>query len=441
MTDDAIYLKIKPEIDNIQMIDSHCHIVPYGKLHEKNDLFILFSLHGGENFLSSGMAYADFYKLMEFGYDLDKKWKIFYSYWKKIYNTGYVKLFLKALNILYGANEVSENNYADLSRKVTAAYSGEEGELWYGRVLQKAGIEKGILDIGASRVDGRFFYSAYRFENRRAPEYDHFITVRTRDQLESIEAYYDRDIHTFDDFLDLYEEAFAKRVGEGIVAVKLLIAYFRTLDIACVTRNEAEKVFNTLFTRYKPKPDFIQHQLEGPSWEDSKQLQDFMLHRTLQLASKHNLAVQIHAGFQLGNRNVISFADPKLLNQLFIRYKRVMFVIMHTAIPYSYDLACMARNFSNVMIDFSWANTLSPSMTIRFMSEMLEFLPAHKILGYGSDNAVVEGALGEAVFAREMVARVLAEKVRSGYFQLEEAVDLGEMILRRNAVDCFRLNV
>jgi hypothetical protein len=441
MDADSLRSALESEIAKIRMIDSHCHIIPFADLAGRMDVFKLFAYYNAYTLLASGMSVEEHQRLESDGVALEAKAEIFWPCWRRIRNTACAKVFLKAMKALHGIDALTEETYRALSAKVSAAYAPENTG-WYQRVLKEAaGIDLGILDYGTTQVDRRFFVPAYRFENRRAPAYDHFITVRTRDELEAIEAHYQRDIVHFDGFLDLYEEAFARRVSEGVVAVKLLLAYLRTLDFSLVTKHEAERVFNSLFMRYKPNPGFLQHQLEGPAWSDVKLLQDFMVHQTLRHALRHRLVVQIHVGYQAGRRNVIAYADPKLLNPLFIQYGKLKFVLMHTAMPYTYDAAIMMRNFPNVAMDFSWTHQLSPAIVARVMSELMELLPVGKLLGFGSDNSVVEGALGEAIEARRMLANVLSSKVEQGYFSEVEAVEVAQVLLRTNAIEYFNLSV
>jgi uncharacterized protein len=442
MEQDQIFKDLKNEIDKIKLIDSHCHIVPINELIDSMDLFKLYIMHNCFSFMSSGMSEESHAKLADYNVGLADKWEIFKPYWLKTSNTGFAKIFLKAMKVLYGVSEITDANYQDLSNNITHSYSSKSEINWYAYVYkEKAGIEKGILDYGTTVVDKIFFFATYRFENRRVPACDHFITIRTREELDKIENYYGRNIVCFDDFLDVFEEAFERRVNEGIVTVKTLLGYRRTLDFANVTKDEAEKVFNTVFARLPPTPGSLGHHYEGPSWEDNKILQDFLFHRMLLFASKHNIAIQIHGGFQSGYRQVFYHADPKLLLNLFLRYPNVNFVVLHTATPFQYDLGCLVKNFSNVRMDFSWSNSLSPSISSRVMSDMLEFLPAHKIFGFGSDNSIIEGALGESIFARNSLAQIMSTKIRSGYFIEDEAVDICKKIFRENIIDYFHLNL
>ena len=443
MNKTELYQSLSKEIQKIRMIDSHCHIIPFTDLSGHMDVFKLFAFYNAYSLVSSGMSIEDHEKLEgdELSLELEKKWELFRFYWERIKNTACAKVFLKAMNVLHGIDTIDEKTYPQLSAKIATSYA-PENKGWYQFILkEKAGIDLGIIDYGTTKVDRNHFVPAYRFENRRAPAYDHFITVRTRDELEVIEKHYNRNLVSFDGFLDLYEEAFSMRVSEGIVAIKLLLAYLRPLDFSLVTKNEAEKVFNSIFMRYKPNPGFLQHQLEGPSWKEIKILQDYMVHQTLRHALRHNLVVQIHAGFQAGKRNIIDYADPKMLSPLFIQYGNLKFVIMHLAMPFTYDAAIMVKNFANVAMDFSWANQLSPSITARTMNELLELLPIHKLLGFGSDNAIVEGAFGESIEARNTLTKVLTQKIVEGYFAEKEAIRVAESVLRNNVLEYFSLKL
>ena len=58
---------------------------------------------------------------------------------------------------------------------------------------------------------------------------------------------------------------------------------------------------------------------------------------------------------------------------------------------------------------------------------------------FGGDYSVVELVYAHSVFARRVLTRVLCDKVRSGYFSEEEALDIAEKLLRKNALEIFKL--
>ena len=88
-----------------------------------------------------------------------------------------------------------------------------------------------------------------------------------------------------------------------------------------------------------------------------------------------------------------------------------------------------------------WAYIISPAYAGRFLDEAIETVPADKILGFGGDYQVAEGSYGHAVLCREVVSKVLADKVAAGYWSEEEALRFARAILRENAIRVFKLGV
>lgn len=71
------------------------------------------------------------------------------------------------------------------------------------------------------------------------------------------------------------------------------------------------------------------------------------------------------------------------------------------------------------------------------MSEMLETVPANKILGFGGDYRYVELSYAHARMAKAGIAQVLGEKVESGWCTESEAVEVARMLLHDNAARLF----
>jgi hypothetical protein len=84
---------------------------------------------------------------------------------------------------------------------------------------------------------------------------------------------------------------------------------------------------------------------------------------------------------------------------------------------------------------------ISPAAARRTLHEWIETVPGHKIMAFGGDYRIVEGAYAHARLAREVVGRVLTEKVEEGYLGEEEALALARRMLHDNARELFRLPV
>jgi hypothetical protein len=237
-------------------------------------------------------------------------------------------------------------------------------------------------------------------------------------------------VASLDDLLAALEIAFTAELERGMVGVKSALAYSRRIYFENTTREEAEAVFQAMFGA------------PGDQWMEFgevKPLQDYMFHRVLDLAHQHGLPVQIHTGLLAGNRNEIRDSRPTDLTNLFLEYPGIRFCIFHSSYPFGGEISVLAKNYPNVHIDMCWSQIISPYYCERYLHEWLETVPASKIMAFGGDYAHVESVYGHSVMAREVVAKVLTEKVAGRYFTEDEAMETARMLLRENALEIFGL--
>ena len=116
------------------------------------------------------------------------------------------------------------------------------------------------------------------------------------------------------------------------------------------------------------------------------------------------------------------------------------FILFHGGYPFGGELAAVAKGFRNVYIDMCWLYIISPSYSERYLHEWLETVPASKIMAFGGDFRNVENIYGHLLFARQVVTKVLTEKVRDGYFSEDEALKIAQMILHDNAIRILNLD-
>ncbi|MFC1562803.1 amidohydrolase family protein [candidate division KSB1 bacterium] len=421
-----VYRRIKSAVDNIWMVDTHEHLMTEKERLSRNiDFFELFSQYTSSDLISSGMPRGYFGNKEE---TLEERWEKFYPYWKKMRNTGYAKCILVAVRDLFGIDDINENTYREINRKIIE--SNKKGG-WYKHVLKdKAKIDVSLLDVlnrkdkGLSEINGEYFVRVRRFEDRDF----NFVQVSPK-TLPDLEIHTGIKIRTLEDLLSALDTAFQKAINEeNIVGVKIAIAYSRKIQFDDVPKIEAEQAFNKMF-KYK----------ETLSKEETTKFQDFLIHQVIEHAIKYDLPIQIHTGLQTGSGNIITNSKPTHLVNLFMKYRKAKFDIFHGSYPYMGELATLAKNFQNVYIDMCWMHIISPSASKRYLEEWLETVPSNKILAYGGDYLFVEGAYGHAVMAREIVAEVLTKKVEEGYFSEKEAITIAKRILRDNAIELFKL--
>lgn len=413
--------RINGHVQNMEIVDTHEHLMPQESVKGSTMLDFMLLLHhyADDDIKSAGLNKTTFAELLTDKYSVKEKWEIVKPYWEASKNTGYGRVVLLAMDELYGIGELSDATVEAVSAKIKASYNGP----WYDEVLKKrARIRYAVMDVGSGRLDDPMF--------RYVEKFDEFIRIHSREDILKIGNKFRLDVSTFELFDKALEAAFEQAVARNIVGVKSALAYHRILHYENVSERVAGKVFNWVMSDSGSQPlDF----------EIVKPLQDYIMHRIIQLARKYDLPMQIHTGLQAGDGNIIANANPSHLNNLFLQYRDVRFLLMHGAYPYGGELSALAKNFQNVYIDMCWMYIISPSYSERYLHEWLETVPANKILAFGGDYHNVENTYGHALMARAVVSKVLIEKTASGYLTEEEATEIAGWILRDNAISFFKI--
>ncbi len=437
--------RVAAAIDDIQVVDTHEHLLSE---EERNraavDFSYLFPHYTASDLVSAGMPPGLFEAarlpirqvLMDRSarlrrprpfptptrrdMSLEERWEAIEPYWENIRHTGYGKCLLIGVRDLFGISDISRETYQQLSEAISA--SAQPG--WYQHVLKNKGrITISIQDDGRANVDKRFFAPVVRL--------DHFATPRTREDLGILETDTGVSIHSLDDLLRAMQAALHSYLADGAVGIKIGLAYRRTIHFDKTAKADAERAFNRIAS----------HLGEGPSWEEARPLQDFMVHQIIREALERSLPIQIHTGLQEGNENILTNSNPALLVNLFIEYREAKFDIFHGGYPYTGELLALAKNFPNVYLDLCWLAAISPSAAARVLNEAIETVPANKIFAFGGDFMIPEGAYGHCILARQMVSRVLARKIEDGYLTEDEALRLARMVLRDNPAALFKLTL
>ncbi len=87
-----------------------------------------------------------------------------------------------------------------------------------------------------------------------------------------------------------------------------------------------------------------------------------------------------------------------------------------------------------------WLYVISPSYSERYLHEWPETVPVSKIMGFGGDYKNIENMYAHLLLAKQIVTKVLTEKVRDGYFSELEATKIAKMIFYDNAIKFYNLS-
>ncbi len=436
---------IKAEVESISLVDTHEHIMLEAERDEcAVDFSYLFAHYNSSDLISAGLSPRmmeairfPMHRVRVEGYkhrkvrrlipepekddmSLDERWQAMEPFWEMIRNTAYARQTLITIRDIFGVDDLNRNTYRQLSKAI--AESG--GPSWYRHVMkEKANIAVSIVDWQNTDLKPDLFVPAMRL--------DHFISVQSRADLSALEGESGMAIHSLDELVKAMHATLEKYINRGAVAVKCGLAYNRVLKYDKVSQHEAEVVFNRIAS----------HLGEGLAWLEAKPLQDYMMHQVIRAAIDAGLPVQIHTGLQEGNENIITNANPTHLINLFIEYKETRFDLFHGGYPYVHEWATLAKNFPNVTADITWLPIISPEVARQLLHELIETVPGNKIMAFGGDSMTVEMAYGHAVMARQLVSRVLSEKIDEGYLSEDEALVLARRMLRDNPASLYRLEI
>ena len=418
-------VRIGEFINNMKVVDTHEHLGSPEKYKKSGQLdFMMLLFHyADDDIKSAGMSKKDFETLLTDSLTVIEKWNTIKPYWEASSNTAYNRAALLTADKLFGIKNIDETTVVELSDKIRKAYQTD----WYNDVLKnKCNIEYVVLD-GEDRSfgDPKMFRYVKRFGE--------FFFATSHKKIEAIAKQQNYEIKTLDDFESALSIAFHKAMDKDFVAVKVGIAYERSLFFEDVSKEKATEIFNKILAL--PNNESLQY-----NGSDIKPLQDYMMHRLLDLARATNTPVEFHTGLQSGDGNTIENANPALLSNLFLKYRTVKFVLFHGGYPFGGELATLAKNFRNVYLDMCWLYIISPSYSERYLHEWLETVPANKIMAFGGDFLNVEGVYGHLLFARQIVSNVLIAKVRDGYFTEDEALKIAQLILHDNAIQLLKLD-
>jgi hypothetical protein len=428
---------VKKAIDAVEVVDTHEHLMKESdRLRmEVDPLYVFLPHYLSSDLVASGMTLEELNTIRTIKTPLGERWLSFLPYWEKVENTGYAQAIKIAVRDLYGIDDFDSDTWKSLKE---AMGKRQKPGLHRWVLKTKGGIDLSINDVSTTDVD-KDLVPVMRF--------DDYATPLSRNDLSNLSKRTGTPIHSLDNLLEALETELAS-LAKQIVGIKIGLAYARTLDFEKTTYAEAEAVFNRIYrtrtfatTELLPYPGraIATRVPQGIGFEEAKPLQDYVVHRIIQLATKHRLPVQIHTGLQEGNENIIGNSNPTLLTNLFREYREVKFDVFHAGYPYFRELATLAKNFPNVYPDLCWVHIISPTAARTILSEWLDTVPSNKILAFGGDYRFVEGVYGHVVMARRNVAATLQEKVDHGDVELKRVPALASRILRENARELFNL--
>ena len=425
---DKTYAAILQAVESIPVIDTHEHL--HHGVEDTNwgqDVLAEYLTHYlSSDLVSAGLHPNDLAKAVDPGLPLSERWELVEPYWEASRYTGYGRALDIAVKDIYGIDGINRETIEELGQ----AFRQEDRLEHFRYVLKElCNIEVSLLDIGSDNyiVDPELFRCAWRPEDYIMP----FIDA-DGDALARVEADYGSDIRSLDDWMAAFIKELGARRSQGIVALKIGLAYERPLRFEQVSYDTAKDSLASVLAAWR-RGDV------QPGSVFPREVQDFMMHYVLSVSNEQQLVIQVHTGLLEGNGNILSNSDPALLNDLFLKYPQVTFDLFHIGYPYQGVTAALAKMFPNVFIDMCWSHIVSPSAAVHALADFLDAVPYNKICGFGGDYAFVDGVYGHLYLARRHISQALAAKVQAGIFSIDTAIDIAQHLLYKNPRRIFRL--
>ena len=426
MEDNKLSKDINEQILSMPIFDTHEHLMSEEERRLQNlDVFYLFSHYIGSDLVSSGMSEVNFNKILDENIAIEERWNIFEPCLENVRNTSYSKIVFEAVNDLFGINDITKDSYMELSQKLRATKKTD----WYENVLLKKCKIKHMLDFIENMPGIADQKPLAKHGSIAVKNFDDIVSVCCMEDIFRFEKKYNTSIYKFKDYLDMIDGIFEDSKKAGYKVLKIVIAYFRTINFEEVAFGEADKVFSRLFMLkdygFLERVDFL-------SKDELKPLQDYLIHYIIQKAIKYCWPVQIHTGLLNGNRNNVANANPCFLINLFLKYRKCSFDIFHAGFPFTEELIAITKQFSNVYFDLCWIQQVSFKLYKDTLSLALETIPSNKIFAFGGDNFILECTYGSQKIVRRLIVEIMYEKVKDGYFSFDEAIKIAQKILYSN---------
>jgi hypothetical protein len=419
----ALKTRLAQAIVEIPVFDTHEHFPDETRRLQQPRHFGYYWHYVQEDLIKSGIPREHLLQILsDYEHQPESRQKEFWAHWEFCRNTGYSQSLRLFFQELFGISDICEANIAQMN----AAIAEKVQPGWYENVLGRAGIRCCVRTVWSFQphyCDFRFLFPAFIF--------DHFALIRSRQDVARIGAATDREIINFSTFLSALEQDFENKLRDGMVAVKIFLAYRRALDLQPTSSLLAEKIFEEILAG---------KHLDTPLNTAAKVFEDFILFRLAELAEKNAVPVQIHTGMQNGNFQQIDQGNPLHLQPFLLANPRVRFDLFHGGYPFLHEYLVLAKTYPNVSANLAWLYILSPAAAGYLLNQLLETVPVNRIHAFGGDYDFVEGALSHILIARKVIANILEKKILANALSEEAAVNVARQILWNAPADFYRIN-
>ena len=388
-----LYHRLNDFISGIKAVNCHSH-------HEQDNFFVGLNL---EKILRK--SYVQ-WSGVEFDDDAESRAR----YLEKVRYKSFFRSLQNALTRLYGfSEELSPDNWDTYSETIAKRH---KDPAWQISILTDiCRYETTILDAywepGSKNVHPDVFNSTFRVDSLF---FGYDKNVLDHDGNNAY-RFYGAEYDNIDDYMDFVKKLIAEKIAAGSVCLKNAIPYDRNVKYKLVGKSEENRVF----------------QRSGYTQEDVVNFQDYFFHEVCGVAAELNVPVQCHTGMGcLDNTRAINMLE------LIRQHPKTKFSLMHGSFPWCGDILAYLDLHPNVFVDICWLPLLSPSVAENMLHGLIEVGTSDRVV-WGCDTWTSEESFGARLALNDVLARVLKDKIKRGYFGLADSEIVAGNILRNNA--------
>lgn len=427
ITQSDLYRNLCSCFDQIEIIDTHEHLPSEAeRLRTRVDFSTLFSHYCMGDLVTAGLKPEEQKILQDMNVGVEEKWKIFIRYYGLIKSGGYSHAARIAMENFYGVPDLTSLEDAILLTE--RIRQGNQLGI-YKRIFKEACHIQKIFLFNNQSFATDFFYFVDCL--------DHLCCLNNIDDLQRAASEMGGAYHTLQDYVDSLGEYIKQKAERGVKGIKFTCAYYRTLDFKPIAAADAERIFNKLFSAEYLINNRLGRYIDNA---DTMILHDYLTLRILDFCDRFGLTAVFHTGLLADNRNYPINAHPEPLWRLFYTYPSLKFVLLHGGLPWTDEIAMLAKAYPNVYIDMAWMHCISPEIAVRGLKTWIDMVPKNKIFGFGGDYSVPEKVYGHLMMARNNISRALSEKVLDGSIKEEDACSWIEHLLRINAMNVYNID-
>lgn len=421
---EKVNIILEKKILETPFIDTHEHLIDESErlsciepIIPCDDWTLLLNLYFRFDLISSGMSKELIGSLFSKQINPIDKWGIVKEYWPYLKNTASGLVFRNTIKVLYDIDDVSDG----MIKKLQNSYEQARQKGFYKHIIQDLANIKHCHVHSPIRAFRKSEFPDLLFQD---------IALNGLIQVSNTPFYVPEHIkpNSLSDWHSVIDWWFAEfnQIAKG---VKIGNAYFRRLDFEKV---QAEKV-DKIFLKKINSQEIV--------YRDEKLLQDHLFWYSVDKAAEYGLPVKMHTG-QWAMNNVMNMHwvkdNPSDCASLCRKSPDTKFIFYHLCYPHYEEMLSLAKSYSNAYIDMCWSWSINPLAAKDFLKKFILTAPNNKIFTFGGDDVIVENLIGHAAIARKGITQALSELVSDDWIVVNEALDLVDDLMYKNAERLFK---